>query len=158
MINRDAAAGAASAAGDPDLPCMIKSKLKLCPFSKPLAGDWCTCPYAILVEQRAGKMACGREDEFLDSCTELSEVFKDKSRFVLGVSDESELTHAQLMKVRIGGLLGMQRVLTGETETLPAVREVIDGVVERYGSVDRFPFNEIVRDIRAFKHRKSSRE
>ena len=135
----------------------MNNKQKLCPFSKPLAGDWCACPYAILVEQRAGKMVCGREDEYLDSCTELSEVFKDKSRFVLGVGDDTELTHAQLMKVRIGGLLGMQRVLTGETELLPAVREIIDGVVSRYGSVAHFPFNEIVRDIRAFSHRKKTR-
>ena len=132
--------------------------VRFCPFSKPLSGDWCTCPYAILVEQRAGKMVCGREQEFLASCAELSETFKAKSRFVLGVSDDAELTHAQLMKVRIGGLLGMQRVLTGSTDMLPAVRDVIDGVEARYGSVDDFPFDEIVRDIRAFSHREKKHD
>lgn len=130
---------------------------KLCPFSRALIGDWCTCPYAILAERCSGKMVCGREDEFLDSCVGLSDVFKQKSRFVLGMSDDTELTHAQLMKVRIGGLLGMYRVLSGKTEGLPAVREIIDSTEARYGAVDQFPFNQIVPDIQQFNHRESKR-
>ena len=130
------------------------NKLRLCPFSKALIGDWCTCPYAIIAERCSGKMVCGREEDYLESCIGLSELLKDKSRFVLSVNSDDELTHAQLMKVRIGGLLGMQRVLQGATEKLPEVRDVIDLAESRYATVTQFPFNEIMPDIRQFNHRK----
>lgn len=127
----------------------------LCPFSKPIIGNWCRCTQAVLSERCSGKMVCGRAADYRDSCVALVALFKDNSRFVLGLgSDDVELTHAQLMKIRCGGLLGMQRVLRLETDTPPAVRNVIAAAEARYGDVASFPFGEIVRDIKAFSHRK----
>lgn len=134
---------------------MSRINPKLCPFSKALIGDWCTCPYAILAERCSGKMLCGREQDYLQSCISLSDILQQKSSFVLGVNDAAELTHAQLMKVRIGGLLGMQRVIAGSKNALPAVRSIIDSVEAQYGCVEQFPFNEIMPDIRQFHHRKA---
>lgn len=100
-------------------------------------------------------MFCARAAEYQESCAELVEVLKEKSRFVLGVSpDDTELTHAQLMKIRCGGLLGMQRILKMGIGAPPAVREVISAAQSQYGDLSRFPFSEIVRDIKAFRHRK----
>jgi hypothetical protein len=126
----------------------------LCPFSKPIIGNWCRCPHARLAERCSGKMDCSRADDYLDSCRALVELFKEKSRFILGLgTDETELTHAQLMKIRCGGLLGMQRVLKLEAAP-PAVRDVIDAAQSCYGFIEAFPFSEIVPDIQAFSHRK----
>ena len=36
----------------------------------------------------------------------------------------------------------------------PAIPGVIDATVSTYGAVADFPFNEIVRDIQAFSHRR----
>lgn len=65
-----------------------------------------------------------------------------------------ELTHAQFMKIRCGGLLGMQRVLKLDIEKKVVVRDVIDSAERKYGSLDSFPYNEIVQDIKRFKLRK----
>jgi hypothetical protein len=127
----------------------------LCPFSKPIIGNWCRCPHARLAERCSGKMTCTRADEFRDSCLSLVDLFKERSRFVLGLgSDDVALTHAQLMKIRCGGLLGMQRLLDPGADSPPAVRDVISAAESQYGSVSEFPFSGIVRDIRAFRHRK----
>ena len=127
----------------------------LCPFSKPIIGNWCQCPYASLADRCSGKMFCTHAADFQESCDALVEILKEKSRFVLGLGrDNSELTHAQLMKIRCGGLLGMQRVLKMETGAPPAVREVLAAAESQYDDVSRFPFSDIVRDIKAFRHRK----
>ena len=135
---------------------MIKT---LCPFSKPVIGNWCKCKYANMDERCAGKMTCLKADEYLSACYELVDVFKENSRFVLGLSqNENELTHMQLMKIRCGGLLGMQRILySTEDKTAdeaPDVLETMHLAEQEFGSVEAFPFNEIVRDIKEFSHRK----
>ena len=133
-------------------------KKTLCPFSKPIIGSWCQCKHANLDERCAGKMTCLKGDEFIAGCYELVDVFKEKSRFVLGLSlHDDELTHMQLMKIRCGGLLGMQRILTGENHS-PDVLETMNQAKEKFGSVSAFPFSEIVRDINEFSHRKKKQK
>ena len=81
-------------------------------------------------------------------------IFKEKSRFVLGISQQQdELTHMQLMKIRCGGLQGMHRILSGD-ELIPDVLDTLELTRKRYGNVSEFPFSEIVKDIQDFNHRK----
>ena len=127
----------------------------LCPFSKPIVGRWCRCVHARVSDRCAGKMICTRTTEYRASCVALADLLRERSRFVLGSRNEdSELTHAQSMKIRCGGLLGMQRVLGLDTVVAPSVLEVIAAIRARYADLAGFPFNEIVKDIQAFSHRK----
>jgi len=131
----------------------------LCPFSKPIIGQWCRCQHAILAERCSGKMACGKTAEYRAGCVELVSMFKQQSRFVLGLaSDQAQLTHAQSMKIRCGGLLGMQRVLQLSASDRPDVIDMITGAAQQFGQLSAFPFNEIVRDISRFSHRKKLRQ
>ena len=133
----------------------MKKDYTLCPFSKAILGEWCHCSHAKLTELCSGKMACTRASDLHSSCLELNNAFKINSRFILSVRDnEHELTHAQLMKIRCGGLLGMQRVLNINCDKIVNVRDVIECVTKKYGSVNHFPYDEIVQDIKKFKHRK----
>jgi len=126
----------------------------LCPFSKPIIGNWCQCSQANLAERCAGKMICKQSDQYLARCHELVTIFKEKSRFVLGISQQQdELTHMQLMKIRCGGLQGMHRILSGD-ELIPDVLKTLEHARELYGSINEFPFNKIVKDIQEFNHRK----
>ena len=129
-------------------------KNTLCPFSKPIIGNWCQCTLANLEERCAGKMTCKQSDKYLAGCRNLVELFKEKSRFVLGISSqEDELTHQQLMKIRCGGLQGMHRVLKVE-KPIPDVLETLELARKRYNNLQDFPFSEIVKDIQDFTHRK----
>ena len=131
----------------------------LCPFSKPIIGRWCRCEFARVAdpERCAGKMTCTRAGLYRERCVALNQLLRERARFVLGTRETGvELTHAQSMKIRCGGLLGMQRVLALTPGKPPVVLAVIDLAEERYGSLENFPFNEIVQDIRAFSHRKKA--
>jgi len=126
----------------------------LCPFSKPIIGNGCRCEHALLSERCSGKMVCGQAGRYLRQCRSLVAALKQASRFVLGLGvEEAELTHAQTMKIRCGGLLGMHRVLElGPAE--PEVTTVLAAAESRYGELSRFPFSDIGADIQAFSHRK----
>ncbi len=133
-------------------------KKTLCPFSKPIIGNWCQCKHANLDERCAGKMTCLKADLYLAGCYQLVDLFKEKSRFVLGIAHrDDELTHMQLMKIRCGGLKGMQRIMSDTTD-IPDVLQTMEMARQRYGELNTFPFNEIVRDIQEFTHRKRKHE
>lgn len=133
----------------------MKNNHELCPFSKPILGKWCQCNYAKLADRCSGKMTCTRLDDLQSSCLELVDAFKGSARFILGVNnDNKELTHAQIMKIRCGGLLGIKRVFNIDSTQPVDVRDVIDKVIKEHGSIESFPYSEIVQDIKNFKHRK----
>ena len=134
------------------------SKTDLCPFSKPIIGGWCQCEYASLSERCSGKMACTASAEYLPDCLRLVELFRSSSRFVLGIADTSQLTHSQLMKIRCGGLLGMQRHMDQSTDGAPSVTAMMELARQHYGELAEFPFSEILRDIQEFSHRKKLRK
>lgn len=127
----------------------------LCPFSKPLVGRWCQCPHARLVDRCSGKMKCSRGSELLASCQNFVAVLRLQSRFIIGFTQaNTALTHTQLMKIRCGGLRGMSRELGHAEDEIPFVRVIHDQVIERYGDLESFPFDKIVKDIQLFTHRK----
>lgn len=133
----------------------MKNNPELCPFSKPILGKWCSCPHAKLADRCSGKMSCTRQDDLKASCHELDQAFKTNTRFILGmVNDNDELTHAQLMKIRCGGLSGMKRVLGINTGYAVNICEVIELTRTNYKAIENFPYNEIVQDIKIFRHRK----
>jgi len=100
-------------------------------------------------------MACHYENKFHQSCQNLANILKDHSSFILGFNkDETELTHAQTMKIRCGGLLGMQRIMNIEVNSPPVIPDIISVSHILYGDALQFPFNKIMQDIKKFSHRK----
>jgi hypothetical protein len=131
----------------------------LCPFSKPIIGQWCRCAHARLADRCSGKMWCTAGHSAYEGCSELFGLLKDNARFLLGqATGDSQLTHAQLMKVRCGGLRGMQRVLSPDSDGAPAVLDIIDRSRSAYGTLADFPYREIMPDIQRFSHRRKLRD
>lgn len=137
----------------------MNNDAKLCPFSKPIIGKWCHCQYARLSDRCAGKMHCHHPDNHLDKCHQLVAQLENNTRFILGISNkDTVLTHQQYMKIKCGGIQGMQRALQAHSEEIPCVTDILTRVIKQYGSLSAFPFGEIVRDIYNFSHRKSTRK
>lgn len=132
---------------------------KLCPFSKPIIGKWCHCQYARLSDRCAGKMRCHHPDNHLDNCHQLVAQLENNTRFILGVSNnDNPLTHQQYMKIKCGGMKGMQQVLKLGSEEPPSVTVISTQIIKQYGSLADFPYGKIVRDIANFSHRKSAKK
>lgn len=129
----------------------------LCPFSKPILGDWCECPHAQVMDRCSGKMNCTSRSGHRTQCLRLVELLRSNARFVLGITETTSLlTHGQYMKIKCGGIQGMQRVLeANDTRSVPMVTEIINDTRDLYGSLEEFPFAEIMQDIKTFSHRKS---
>lgn len=126
----------------------------LCPFSRVIVGKWLPCPHARLLERPSGKLRCSRADDYRDSCLNLDAVLKENSRFALGIRNlDQALTHAQLMKIRCGGLLGMQRVMKQSGDECIDIVSLVQAILTHYGVFENFPFSEILNDIRQFRFR-----
>ncbi len=129
----------------------------VCPFSKPIIGQWCQCRFARLGDRCSGKMLCCHTGNQIDTCLSLSDTLIQQSRFILGLSNtDAGLTHAQLMKVRCGGLQGMQRVLGLNEDKMPVVLDLLAAIDDSYGDMTEFPFEKIMQDIKLFSSRKRS--
>jgi hypothetical protein len=131
----------------------------LCPFSKPILGQWCACEYALVADRCSGKMLCAEPVERRDTCLHLVQLLKANARFTLNLSDtDAQINHAQAMKIKCGGILGMQRILTPGSKATPSIVDIIDQARGQYGNITDFPYGEIIRDISSFNHRKAKKE
>lgn len=132
---------------------------QLCPFSKPILGQWCACAYSRVADRCSGKMVCTQVDERRDTCLQLVQLLKENARFTLNLSNtDAQINHAQAMKIKCGGILGMQRILESDSEASPSIVDIIEQAQKRFGSIDAFPYGDIIRDISGFSHRKARRK
>ena len=78
-------------------------------------------------------------------------------RFTLKFANQtSALPHAKAMRIQIGGLQGLYMALnTGEE--MPAVVEdvyaLVESAVNTFESLDQLPFQEIIKQVAAYKGR-----
>jgi hypothetical protein len=131
-----------------------------CIFEKAVLSRRCGCLCArrFYLADREG-VACEAEPAHR-RCARLIALLRENARFALKLASvESELPHAKEIKVQTGGLLGLQRIVRPELDAANVVD--IAGLValgERtYGTLERFPFREIVKSIIAFEGRRRSR-
>ena len=133
---------------------MVQEKENLCPFSKAIIGKFCQCPHASLLERCSGKMLCTEAEDHLQECESLVKVLVYNSRFIFSVTDTSlPLTHQNMMKIKCGGLIGINRVICSKEQIKPSVIKTKSLIKHEYGSFDKFPFGQIIRDISTFKVR-----
>lgn len=130
----------------------------LCPFSKAILGQWCRCDFARLAERCSGKMICAHPGDHLATCLHLTALLKKNARFSLNLSNtDDQISHAQAMKIKCGGLQGMQRILEPGAEGIPSIVALVARAREDYGNLEEFPYGKIIRDIAGFNHRKGKR-
>jgi hypothetical protein len=128
-----------------------------CVFEKAMLSGRCACMCAsrFYLADREG-VACNAAQAH-KRCSQLIQLLRESAKFALKVTSiDGELPHAKEIKVQNGGLLGLQRVLRPDLNA----RNVIDiaGLAtlgERtFGSLERFPYREIVKSIVAFEGRR----
>jgi len=126
-----------------------------CPFSKPLFGKCCECPYAEFHDQRTRRVNCTRVDDVRVQCLKLDEMLLGVSRSLPGMESAEDLpSFSQLMKSRCGGMGGIKRVIQGDAEGLLVVPDVIGLMEKQFGNISDFPYAEISEDILSFNIRK----
>jgi len=134
---------------------------RFCPYEKSVLTDNCKCSKAkrFCIAEREG-VNC-TSDDAQTQCLELLELLRLQARFALKATDEhAALPHAKAMRIQVGGLRGLHAVVAPE-EPIPAKIADIHGIVEaareRFGALDKLPFQPIIQQIAAFKGRRRLR-
>ena len=126
-----------------------------CPFEKAILSAQCDCELAsrYSVAEQIG-VEC-RSDLARNNCAILLGIMRERARFALKVTDTSELLpFGKEMKVMIGGLIGLQRLLAAEAGAAARVTNIhalVQQAQQVYGSLGTLPYQEIVKSIAAFQ-------
>jgi hypothetical protein len=129
-----------------------------CPFEKAILTNRCGCELSqriLLAEREAA--SCAHADARA-RCVELLEYLRDKARFALKETRiGGPLPHGKEIKVQVGGMLGLQELVGAAAQgsaTVDNVHAVLDAAVSRYGSIQHIPYQELVRHVLNYQHRR----
>ncbi len=125
-----------------------------CPFEKVILSAQCACELATrfsIAEQMGVNCRSGIAR---NNCTTLLALMRERAHFALKVTYTSDhLPIGKEMKVMIGGLIGLQRLMiTEESATrIGNIHALVRQAQEKYTSLESLPYQEIVKSIAAFQ-------
>jgi hypothetical protein len=129
-----------------------------CVFEKTINSRCSTCSKSLRfhLADREGiscKSAAGNA-----LCTELLALMRSNARFALHLTHaDGPLPHAKEIRVQTGGMLGLQSALYPAGQEQGHVENIIDLIdkgLQRYTSLEQFPYEQIVQSIVHFEGRK----
>ena len=134
---------------------------RYCLFEKSILSGECACSQAnrFCLAEREG-VHC-KSDGAQRQCEELLELLRHHTRFTLKSSnDTGALPHGKAIRIQIGGLRGLNAAVLGD-EALPAskiddIHGLINRALDSFGRLEDFPFQEIIKQVAAYKGRRRS--
>jgi len=130
---------------------------RACRYEKSILAGHCRCAEAnrFNLAEREG-VRCNSEKGH-QQCTELLAILRQQSRFALKLSSADEvLPHNKAMRIQVGGMRGLYLAVTGESE-LPVqiddIHHLIGKAIATFGSLEGLPYQEIIKQIAAYKGR-----
>ena len=125
-----------------------------CPFSVPLVTKQFGCVHAKEVIHRGGtEIACTNADA-QPRCAQLFQRLKAVALPAFGVEDDLlSMPHSVLVKIQYGGLLGLQRLVSGPADRVENIDALLQQAQTKLGSMDTLSCDPLVADITAFKPR-----
>jgi len=129
-----------------------------CVFEKSINSRRCHCSIAerFNLADREG-VRC-TVDLAQRRCRTLLETLRNSAIFAMRLTRiNGALPHGKEVKVQTGGLLGLQQLVSPvhqqRTEVLD-IHQLISQAIERYSSMDAFPYDEIIKQIVRFEGRR----
>jgi hypothetical protein len=128
-----------------------------CVFEKAINARRCTCQQSqrFNLADREG-VSCTSETGS-SCCTQLLELLRKNASFALQMTRvPGPLPHAKEVKVQIGGMLGLQKLLHPQLHDDTLVHDIhglTEMAIQQYRSLDNLPYSEIVKSIVTFEGR-----
>jgi len=128
-----------------------------CPFEKAILSAQCACELATrfsIAEQMGVNCRSGIAR---NNCSTLLALMRERARFALKVTDTSDsLPFGKEMKVMIGGLLGLQRLMPTQADAsrVNNIHALVQQAQEKFSSLELLPYQEIVKSITAFQNKR----
>lgn len=131
-----------------------------CPFEKAILSRQCGCQHAQRF-QIADREATGcRVTSARMMCQKLLSLLRTNAQFALAMTTSpGSLPHSKEMKIQVGGLLGLQRLVAGTADArqVENVYELVQAATKTYGSLESLPFSQIIRSISSYRGRRRTR-
>ena len=132
-----------------------------CPFRQVLLPGDFACRHAEVVTRREGPDIACHASETHGRCGEVLARLKEVGLPALGHTDDlTELPHGVAMKVQMGGLLGLQRLLDPGASASGVVGDVgalVGQAVARYVSSASVPYEDLVPAMAAYQLKRRRR-
>lgn len=129
-----------------------------CPFEKALNARRCDCSQSrrFLLAGREG-VGCQSLD-YQKKCLDLLTQMRCKAQFALHLTKvDGPLPHNKEIRVQVGGVLGLQRLLNPDQKAekhVDNISRIISMASERFDSFDELPFEPLIQSMLAFEGRK----
>ena len=126
-------------------------------FEKAINARRCTCDLSqrFNLADREG-VSCTSETGAI-RCRQLLDLLRDNARFALQMTNvPGPLPHAKEVKVQIGGMLGLQKLLHPELindETAHDINGLAEAAIQQFNSLENLPYSEIVKSVVSFEGR-----
>lgn len=128
-----------------------------CFFSAPLVSRQFGCTCAKEVVRRGGAEIDCSEAPAHARCEQLFQHMRAAALPAFGVEDDLlSMPHSVQVKIQYGGLLGLQRMLSGATpapERVDDIHALVQQAQARFGGAGAIPCDALVAEITAFKPR-----
>lgn len=128
-----------------------------CPFEKAIISTRFGCELAEKYCRAEKEGVLCRDLLAQTNCHTLVELFRANAQFALKLTDPTKpVAHGKEMKLRCGGLIGLQMLLHPETDThgVTNIHSLVQEAIDHHGTLRRIPYSEVVKSIAAYKHRR----
>ena len=128
-----------------------------CIFEKAINARRCTCSLSqrFNLADREG-VACSSAAG-ANRCKHLLELLRKNAKFALQMTNvPGPLPHAKEVKVQIGGLLGLQKLLDPSLLDEALVHDInglAETALQQYQTLENLPYSEIVKSVVTFEGR-----
>ena len=128
-----------------------------CAFEKSVLINQCNCSKAerFCIAEREGVHCLSEEGQA--RCLDALSILRDHATFALRELTEGKLPHGKAMRVQIGGMRGLNKLLNGDDTQAPDVDAILQAAIQRWGSLEQLPFSEIMPSIAAYKGKTRAR-
>lgn len=126
-----------------------------CPFERAIQSTLfgCSQSHKTFIGEKES-VICSNPDARQD-CVALVSQLKKNARFALQLNAPNGLlTHGQEMKLKSGGLQGLQEQLG--SEQCNDVHELLTDAVTKFGKIEQLPYAELVKAVSRYKLRRNS--
>ena len=127
---------------------------RICLFEKSILARQSNCSQAsrFFLAEREG-VHC-RSDQGQRRCEELLQLLRQQTRFTLKSANPSgAMPHAKVMRIQVGGLQGLALASGTEKSALEDIFTLIDSAITQFESLDQLPFQEIIKQVAAYRGR-----
>jgi len=129
-----------------------------CVFEKAINSRRCNCRQAARFHL-ADREGVGCESEAGNAlCIALLGILRRKARFSLHLTRaDAPLPHAKEIRVQIGGMLGLQKLLHPDlvqSDTVGNIHGLAVEALDRYGCIENLPYDRIVQALATFEGRR----